>query len=116
MLEDARGKRYFGKEDYQIECYFLPRKYTALLGDYAKDSIEYNLYVCGDNRDTFTVTPKNADRCRYLIKTEKLDREFSKVLYMSLVNYYFEQDERVHLEEMLQEMKQQPFQPIGANK
>lgn len=105
LLEDARGKRYFGKEDYQIECYFLPRKYTTLLGDYAKDSIEYNLYVCGDNRDTFTVTPKNADRCRYLIKTEKLDREFSKVLYMSLVNYYFEQDERVHLEEMLQEMK-----------
>ncbi len=104
LLEDAKGNRHYGKEDYVIECYFLPRKYTALLGDFAADSIEYNLYVCGDNRDIFTVTPKNADRCRYLLKTDKLDKEFCKILYMGLLNYYFEQDERVHLEELLQEL------------
>ena len=105
LLEDAKGSRYYGTEDYQIECYFLPRKYTALLGDFAKDSIEYNLYVCGDNRDSFTVTPKNVDRCRYLIRAGELDAEFRKMLYMSLLNYYFDQDERLHLEELLQELE-----------
>lgn len=103
LLEDARGNRYYGNRDYQTECFFLPRKYTTLVGEYAKDSLEYDLYVCGDNRDTFTVTPKNAERCRYLIHTEQLDDEFRRILFVNLVHYYFEQDERMHLEKILQE-------------
>lgn len=105
LLEDAKGNRYYTTEDYQIECYFLPRKYTTIMCEYAKDSIEYNLYMCGDNRDTFTVTPKNADRCRYLIGAGEIEEEFRKAVCMNLLNYYFEQDEREHLEKLLTELE-----------
>lgn len=105
LLEDAGGKRCYGSQDYQIECYFLPRKYIPLLGDLVKDSVEYGLYVCGDSRDTFTVTPKNAERCRYLIRSGRLEEEFSRLLYAGLLDYYFEQDERIRLEELLQEVR-----------
>lgn len=102
LLEDGNGNRYYGRGDYQMECFFLPRKFISLLKDHARDSIEYNLYLCGDNRDLFTVTPKNADRCRYLIQEEKVETEFCKALRMSLITYYFEQDESHKLEELLE--------------
>lgn len=105
LLEDVKGNRYYGTQDYQIECYFLPRKYTTILSEYVKDCIEYNLYLCGDNRASFTITPKNADRCRYLIQSEELDEEFKKLISMNLMQYYFEQDERIHLENLLQTLK-----------
>ena len=105
LLEDARGNRYFGTEDYQTECFFLPRKFISILSEYALDSIEYNLYLCGDNRDMFAVTPKNADRCRYLTRAEEVEEEFRKVICMNLLNYYFEQDETDHLEELLDKIQ-----------
>lgn len=105
LLEDGIGNRYYGNEDYQTECFFLPRKFISLLTDHAKDGIEYNLYLCGDNRELFTVTPKNAERCRYLIQEENIDKEFGKALRMSLVTYYFEQDETHKLEEILEKLQ-----------
>ena len=102
LLEDVKGNRYYGTQEYQTECYFLPRKYTSILSEYVKDCMEYNLYLCGDSRDGFTITPKNADRCRYLIRSEELEEEFRKIVSMNLMQYCFEQDERMHLEELLQ--------------
>lgn len=111
FLEDLKGNRYYGTVDYQTECFFLPRKYISIIGEYAKDGLEYNLYVCGDNRDTFTVTPRNADRCRYLVWTNRLDEEFRRILFIHLVNYYFEQDERMHLEKLLEEAQPDDVMP-----
>lgn len=105
LFEDGNGNRYYGNEDYQTECFFLPRKFISLLTDHAKDGIEYNLYLCGDNRELFTVTPKNAERCRYLIQEEKIEEEFCKALRMSLITYYFEQDETHRLEEILEKLQ-----------
>ena len=105
LLEDGNGNRYYGNEDYQTECFFLPRKFISQLTDHARDGIEYNLYLCGDNRELFTVTPKNAERCRYLIQEENVEEEFGKALRMSLITYYFEQDETHKLEEILEKLQ-----------
>ena len=105
LLEDGNENRFYGNEDYQTECFFLPRKFISLLTDHARDGIEYNLYLCGDNRELFTVTPKNAERCRYLIEEDMIEDEFCKALRMSLITYYFEQDENHRLEEILQKLQ-----------
>jgi len=105
LLEDGKGNRYFGNVEYQTECFFLPRKFVSKLAEHAKDSMEYNLYLCGDNRELFTITPKNAERCRYLIQEEKIDKEFNKALRMSLITYYFEQDETYRLQELLEKLQ-----------
>lgn len=99
--EDSSSEESHSKEMYFLEMYFLPRKYISVTDEYAKDCLEYNLYVCGDNRDTFMITPHNAERCRYLLMTGQLEEEFHKKLYMSLLRYYYEQDECMHLEELL---------------
>ena len=104
LLEDIAGNRYFGTREYQTECYFFPRRFIPLLSEHAKDSIPYNLFVCGDNRDLFAVTAKNADRCRYLVNCDALDEEYRKQIRISLLTHYFEQDDKVSLEEMLADM------------
>ncbi len=106
LLEDDRGNRYFGSQDYQTERYFLPRKYISILGNYAKDDIIYNLFVCGDNRNMFTITDKNAQRCLYLLKIPQIETEFKKVLQMSLLQYYFELDDSVQMDALLEEISQ----------
>jgi len=101
LLEDASGNRYFGTREYQTECYFFPRRFIPLLSEHAKDSIPYNLFVCGDNKELFALTGKNASRCRYLVDCEMLDDEYREQMQMSLLTYYFEQDDSANLEEML---------------
>ena len=106
LLEDDKGNRYFGSQDYQTERYFLPRKFISILGNYAKDDIAYNLFVCGDNRNLFTITEKNAERCQYLLKAPQIELEFKKVLRMSLLQYYFEQDDTIRMDAILEEISQ----------
>lgn len=101
LLQDQEGNRYFGTEEYQTECYFLPRKYASMVSEYASDSIAYNLYLCGDNREMLNITAKNASRCRYLIQADGIEEEFKKTMSMNLMTYYFENDEAEHLEELL---------------
>ena len=101
LLEDASGNRYFGTREYQTECYFFPRRFIPLLSEHAKDSIPYNLFVCGDNKELFALTGINANRCRYLVDCEMLDDEYREQMQMSLLTYYFEQDDSANLEEML---------------
>ena len=115
LLEDEEGSRYFGTREYQTECYFFPRRFIPILSEHAKDGIAYNLFACGDNKELFAVTGKNADRCRYLVNCDLLDEEYRKQLRMSLLNYYFEQDDKVHLEEMLSgiEMEHIPIRNCG---
>ena len=78
LLEDINGNRYYGTREYQKECYFFPRRFIQQVSEHAKDSVSYNLFACGDNKDLFAITPKNADRCRYLLGVEALDEEFRK--------------------------------------
>lgn len=104
LLEDAKGNRYYGTREYQTECYFFPRRFIQQVSEHAKDSIAYNLFACGDNKDLFAITPKNADRCRYLLGSDALDEEFKKLIQMNLLTYYFEQDETVCLEDMLEKI------------
>ncbi len=101
LLEDEAGNRYFGTREYQTECYFFPRRFIPLLSEHAKDSVPYNLFSCGDNKELFAVTTKNANRCRYLADTDLLEEEYRKQICVSLIAYYFEQDDNEHLEEML---------------
>jgi len=101
LLEDALGNRYFGTREYQTECYFFPRRFVPLLSEHAKDSIAFNLFVCGDNSNLMAVTGKNADRCRYLVNCGALEEEYRKQIRMSLLTHYYEQDDKIHLEEML---------------
>ncbi len=101
LLEDEKGNRYFGTKEYQTECYFFPKRFIPLLSGHAKDSIPYNLFACGDNKELFAVTSKNADRCRYLTECELLDDEYRKQMRASLLTYYFEQDDTARLEDML---------------
>lgn len=101
LLEDVSGNRYFGTREYQTECYFFPRRFIPLLSEHAKDSIPYNLFVCGDNKELFALTSKNADRCRYLADSELLEEDYREQLRMSLLTYYFEQDDNANLEEVL---------------
>ena len=105
FLEDMDGNRYFGMQDYQTECYFLPRKIAAWINDYAKDSIPFNLYICGGNREFLTVTPRNVERCRYLLPLKELEEEYRQIICMSLLNYYFEQDRTQNLETILQNIE-----------
>lgn len=105
LLEDGKGNRYYGTRDYQTECYFLPRKYSSLISGSAQDSIPYHLYLCGDNRDLLTISAKNVESCRQLIRSEAVDPEFSKMIRMNLLQYYFEQDETEYLEEILQQLE-----------
>lgn len=115
LLEDASGNRYFGTREYQTECYFFPRRFIPLLSEHAKDSIPYNLFVCGDNKELFALTGKNASRCRYLVDCEMLDDEYREQMRMSLLTYYFEQDDSANLEEMLTsvELTQVPVKNRG---
>jgi len=115
LLEDATGNRHFGTREYQTECYFFPRRYIPLLSEHAKDSIPYNLFACGDNKELFAVTTKNADRCRYLVDCEQLDDDYRKQMRVSLLAYYFEQDDKAHLEEMLSaiELSDVPVKKCG---
>ena len=101
LLEDAAGNRYYGTREYQTECYFFPRRYIPLLSEHAKNSIPYNLFVCGDNKELFALTSKNANRCRYLVDCEVLDNEYREQMRISLLAYYFETDDNAGLEEML---------------
>ncbi len=101
LLEDTAGNRYFGTREYQTECYFFPRRFIPLLSEHAKDSIPYNLFACGDNKELFALTAKNANRCRYLVDCEVLDDEYREQMRMSLLTYYFDQDDNANLEEML---------------
>lgn len=105
LLEDELGNRYYGTREYQTECYFFPRRFIKQLSDYAGNSIPYNLFACGDNKDLFALTSKNAERCRYLAGVECLEEDFRKQIQMSLVSYYFEQDDMVCLEEMLENIE-----------
>lgn len=105
LLEDANGNRYYGTREYQKECYFFPRRFIQQVSEFAKDSVSYNLFACGDNKDLFAITPKNADRCRYLLGIKALDDEFRKQVQMSLLNYYFDRDETVYLEELLEQLE-----------
>ena len=104
LLEDINGNRYYGTREYQKECYFFPRRFIQQVSEHAKDSVFYNLFACGDNKDLFAITPKNADRCRYLLGVEALDEEFRKQIQMSLLNYCFEKDESGYLEELLEQL------------
>ena len=115
LLEDEEGNRYFGTREYQTECYFFPRRFIPLLSEHAKDSISYNLFACGDKKELFAITSKNADRCRYLVDCDLLEDEYRKQMRLSLLNYYFEQDDKVHLEEMLSfiEMEHIPIKNCG---
>ncbi len=115
LLEDEVGNRYFGTREYQTECYFFPRRFIPLLSEHAGDSISYNLFACGDNKELFAITSKNADRCRYLADCDLLEEEYRQQMRLSLLNYYFEQDDKVHLEEMLSyiEMEHIPFKNCG---
>ena len=101
LLEDVSGNRYFGTREYQTECYFFPRRFIPLLSEHAKDSVPYNLFVCGDNKELFALTSKNADRCRYLVECGLLDDEYREQMRMSLLTHYFEQDDSANLEELL---------------
>ena len=101
LLEDAAGNRYFGTREYQTECYFFPRRFVPLLSEHAKDSIPYNLFACGDNKEVFSITGRNAARCRYLVDCDCLEEEYKAKMRMSLLAYYFEQDDAANLQEML---------------
>ena len=105
LLEDEKGNRYFGTREYQTECYFFPRRFVKQVSEHARNCIPYNLFACGDNKDLFAVTAQNADRCRYLLDVNALDEEFRKQIQMSLITYYFEQDDMMSLEEMLERIE-----------
>lgn len=105
LLEDNKGNRYFGTREYQTECYFFPRRFVQQIGEHAKNSIAYNLFACGDNKNVFSILPKNAERCRYLLDADMLDEDFKKQIQMGLITYYFEQDDSVCLEEMLERIE-----------
>ena len=83
LLEDEEGNRYFGTREYQTECYFFPRRFIPLLSEHAKDSISYNLFACGDKKELFAITSKNADRCRYLVDCDLLEDEYRKQMRLS---------------------------------
>lgn len=105
LLEDEKGNRYYGTREYQTECYFFPRRFIKQVSEHARNCIPYNLFVCGDNKDLFAVTAQNADRCRYLLEVNALDEDFRRQIQMSLITYYFEQDDTVNLEEMLERIE-----------
>lgn len=104
LLEDEKGNRYFGTDDYQIECFFLPRKFIPYVNSHAKDSIPYNLYVCGGYQDLYVVTKDNCKRYCYLEQSEIVEKNYRSSIRMSLLNYYFEQDDVDALNELLERM------------
>lgn len=101
LLEDTDGKRYGSLKTYQLEKFFSPRKYLQLVAPYAKDNLSFALFVCGGFQDHFTVTGETVEQFRYLEQTEDLDDEYRYNIRMSLIRYYFEQDDLKELNELL---------------
>lgn len=102
LLEDREGRRFASNKNYQIERFFLPRKFLPIIEPFVKENLAFSLFKAGGYQEYFAVTKENVEQFSYLERIEAIEDEYRYNIRMSLIHYYFEQDEVTVLNELLE--------------
>ncbi len=101
LLEDAYENRFYNTKDYNTDRYFLPRKFLPKIEKYAEDDLLFDLYISEENKDLIIITSQNVRRYEFLVSSDDIVPEFQNAVRMCLLRYWFDIDDGIKLDDML---------------
>jgi hypothetical protein len=92
-LEDAYGNRFTDSVDYVLEKLMQPGRFTARLGAFAEDNVNFNLYLAKNAENMETLDADTAERCLDLILSGRISDRLKVRLTLRLLQYYYDNDD-----------------------
>ncbi len=104
---DAAGNRYTKSVDCTLTQLMQPGQYLEALSVYVTENPVFDLYLC-TRRDT-EINQYNLVRFLRVMHDEQVDSEIRQEIYMRLLAYYYDTEQKEELCHYLEQIDLQPF-------
>lgn len=104
FLEDGKGCRYCGKDDYELIRLIVPDKLAKLAAAYITDDVNLDIWMCERGRMLAAVNEENEPLMRRVGGYEVIDPSMRQEIRMHLIRYYFDNDHMQELDAYLEEL------------
>ena len=101
FYEDASGRRW-QVESENVEKLINEAVFVPAVKNYVNDNVYFSMYLCEGKRHYVVVDDDNVEFCRELADSDKVRESYKREIRMSLLHYYYDNDQITTLDEFLQ--------------
>ncbi len=105
FLEDGVGYRYTVSVPYQVERLMQPGGLAEEVGGLVQGHEGLDIYLCEKDHAFRQVTEENVSRFRQMAASQYIEEEWKNEISLKLLEYYFERDYMMELDNYLQELE-----------
>lgn len=105
VLEDEKGNRLSGENEYKVERLMLPDKFGSVLVGMVKDDILFDMWVCERGRDINPITSFNVDSMKRMATSPYIVLKVKRHITSMLFKFYYDEDRLDELDELLNDVR-----------
>jgi hypothetical protein len=98
-FEDGYGNRFIRSVEYELEKMMVPGRFLRMLLPMTTDSLQLDLYLCGESKETPETGTESIPRMRRLIDSDYPDDRVRRKLMLKTAEIYYEAENTAGLGE-----------------
>lgn len=104
VFEDEKNNRFVQGVEYTLEKLMIPGKFIRQLIPYVENNIEFDLYLCENEKDEELESQESLYRAFRVIASRETAEAVKHRLTFQILDFYYQQDNKQALKQYLEEI------------
>jgi len=116
LFEDGSKNRYQKSVAYTMEKFMLSGKFAKMIAPFVSGQTGYAAYMCECSNQYVNITEENVFFFLQLLESEEIEKGYKKEISLKLVQFYYDGDRIRELDEYLEALEPDWFEPKERGK